>query len=118
LTYFQFFLAMVILLLLPLSRFVRGRGCAIAIALAFLVVQFWSLDTSLNNRARNAIAREIEAGNVTQHPGQTLKVVIRAQKSARYNAMLAGIGLLVTVICWTGAPRAEGIAAKSNDSQN
>jgi len=86
-----------------LSRVARAKWIPIVIAAGFLSVQFVALGVWLDAEARRVLVSEIQAGRSLQHVGNVNVAVKHAQMPVRVTAILAGIGLFVTVCCW--APR-------------
>jgi hypothetical protein len=97
-------LAVAIVLLVPLSRIARARWVPITIGVFFCLLQLLILALGLQANLRENLVAEIEANRAVQHVGTTAGIILYAQMPMRIAAGLAGFGLFVTIICWSGPP--------------
>lgn len=96
-----------IVLLVPLSRVARARWVPITIGAVFSLLQILVLALGMDANVRKELVAEIEAKRGVQHVSKTAGIIMHAQMPMRIEAGLASIGLLVTICCWSGAPRAR-----------
>lgn len=99
-TYFQLFLVAGIVAVIALSRVARARWIPIVIAAGFLSVQLLALGLWVDMEARRVLVSEVQEGRGMQHVSKISSAIKHAQMPARATAILAGIGLFVTVCCW------------------
>jgi hypothetical protein len=97
-------LVVAIVLLVPLSRIARARWVPITTGAFFCSLQLLILSLGLGVNLRKTLVAEIEANRAVQHVGTTAGIILYAQLPMRIAAGLASVGLLVTIICWSGAP--------------
>lgn len=97
-------LVVAIVLLVPLSRIARARWVPITIGAFFCILQLLIFSLWLGVNVRKALVAEIEADRAVQHVGKAASIVMSAQLPMRIAGGLASVGLLVTIICWSGAP--------------
>lgn len=100
-------LGIVIVLLVPLSRFARARWVPITIGALFAFLQLLILSLWMDADVRAQLVSEIDANRGVQHVSKTAGIIRHAQSPMRITAALASIGLLVTICCWSGAPPAR-----------
>ena len=98
-------LLVVIVLLVPLSRVARARWVPITIGAFFCLLQLLILSLGLGANLRKALVSEIEANRGVQHVSKTAGIILHAQMPMRIAAGLASVGLVVTIFCWSGAPK-------------
>jgi hypothetical protein len=100
-------LVVAIVLIVPLSWVARARWVPITIGVVFSLFQILILALGMDANVRKELVAEIEANRGVQHVSKTAGIITHAQMPKRIAAALASMGLLVTICCWSGAPRAR-----------
>lgn len=100
-TPFNLALLIFIVLLIPLSRWVRARWVPILIASLFFALMALEIMLGLGVPTRAYVVGELEAGRMMQPVPKVVRDIAKAQSSAHTRILILGLGLLVTVCCWS-----------------
>lgn len=115
-TYVHAFLLAAIGGVIAISRFARAKWIPVLIAAGFLSLQLFALGVSIDARARRVLVTEVEAGRGVQHVSEISRALKHEQMPARLTAILAGIGLFVTVVCWAAPHRVSLMVSTKRES--
>jgi hypothetical protein len=83
-----------------------------------LFVQLLALGLWVDAEARRVLVSEIQEGRGVQHVSKISSAIKHAQMPVRVTAILAGIGLFVTVCCWAVLPGSKSQTSGSDEGSS